>query len=112
MLGMPLAQLRKPDPGLGEITSKGVLSLKAFEYIFDNLVTVVLSFAGIVLFLMLVAGGFRFITAGGEPKAVQGARNTLTFAIAGLVLIVVSLLILRFIETFTGVNVTIFKIHY
>jgi hypothetical protein len=59
---------------------------------------------------MLIMGGFKFITAGGDPKAIEGAKKTLTYAIMGIVLVALSFLILQFISTFTGVDVTQFKI--
>lgn len=85
-------------------------SLKALETIFSNVVGVILGLAGIALFIMLILGGFKYITAGGDPKAVDSARKTLTYAIGGMVLIAAGYLILQFIYQFTGVNVTQFKI--
>ena len=87
-----------------------VAQLKDLQGIFSNVVGVALAFAGIVLFIMLIVGGFKFITAGGDPKGIEGAKKTLTYAIAGIVLIALSFLILRFIEEFTGAPVTDFKI--
>jgi len=69
-----------------------------------------LGFAGIVLFILLVIGGFKFITSGGDPKAVEGAKKTLTSAIMGLVIILVAYLLLVLITTITGVDVTTFKV--
>jgi hypothetical protein len=69
-----------------------------------------LGFAGIALFIMLVVGGFRYITSGGNPKAVESARNTLTYAILGMVLLASAYLILRFIGVFTGAPVEDFRI--
>lgn len=91
-------------------TVDDVAKLQDFEGVFENIVTVVLGFGGVVLFIMLLMGGFKFITAGGDPKAIEGAKKTLTYAIGGIVLIALSFLILRFISTFTGVDVTQFKI--
>lgn len=91
-------------------TVDGVATLQGFEGVFENVITVMLGLGGIVLFIMLIMGGFKFITAGGDPKAIEGAKKTLTYAIAGIVLIALSFLILRFISTFTGVDVTQFKI--
>ena len=99
-LSTMLAQ-RDFDPGKGEVgTGKfsGVATIKGFEAIVENLVSVALGIAAIVLFLMLLSGGFKYMTAGGDPKAVESARKTLTYAIAGVVLIAVAFLILRFIE--------------
>lgn len=69
-----------------------------------------LGFAGIVLFILLVIGGFKFITSGGDPKAVEGAKKTLTSAIMGLVIILVAYLLLVLITAITGVDVTTFKV--
>lgn len=70
----------------------------------------VLGFAGIVFFVLLVVGGFKYITSGGDPKAVEGAQKTLTSAIAGLVVILLSYLILVIIKNITGVDVTTFNV--
>jgi TRAP-type C4-dicarboxylate transport system permease small subunit len=78
--------------------------------LFQNVVQAVLGLAGIVLFILLLSGGFKYITSGGDPKAVEGAQKTLTYAIGGLIVILVSYLILVLIRTITGVDVTQFKI--
>jgi hypothetical protein len=78
--------------------------------LFERVVTYALGFAGIVLFILLIVGGFKFITSGGDPKAVEGARKTLTSAIAGLAIILVAYLILVLISNVTGVDVTKFNI--
>jgi len=85
-------------------------TLQDLEVVFSRIVEVVLGLTGIVLFLMLIMGGFRFITAGGDPKAIESAKKTLTYAIGGIFLVALSFLILRFVSTFTGVDVTQFKI--
>ncbi len=80
------------------------------EVVFENIVSVLLGLGGLVFFIMIVLGGIKYLTAGNDPKSVEGARKTLTYAIAGIVFVAVSFLILRFIEVFTGVNVTEFSI--
>lgn len=80
------------------------------ETVFGNVVRAALGFAGIVLFILLLVGGFKYITSGGDPKAAEGAKKTLTYAIGGLVLILLSYLILVLIYKITGVDVTQFNI--
>ena len=84
--------------------------LSDLEKVFENVVSVALGLAGIVLFVMLIIGGFRYITAGGDPKGIEGAKKTLTYAIAGMVLVALSYLIINFIASFTGANITDFNI--
>lgn len=78
--------------------------------IFGNAIGIVVAIAGIVLFVMLVLGGFKYLTSGGDPKGIEQARGTLTYAIAGVALLAIAWLILLFIKTFTGVEVTVFNI--
>jgi len=84
--------------------------LSDLEVVFKNVVGVILGLAGIVFFILLLLAGFKFITSGGDPKALESAQKTLTYAIGGLVVILLSYLILVLIKTITGVDVTIFKI--
>ena len=80
------------------------------ETVFESLVRAILGFAAITLFILLVVGGFKFITSGGDPKAVEGAKKTISYAILGLVLLLVSYLILVLIREITGAPVTEFNI--
>lgn len=94
----------------GKEVIDGVPTIKGFEAIFENIISVVLSLGAIALFIMLISAGFKFLTSGGDPKAAEGAKNTITAAVAGIVLLVLSYLLLVFIEQFTGIEVTVFKI--
>ncbi len=80
------------------------LPLTGLQDIFSNVIGLAIGFAGIVLFIMFVLGGFSYLTAGGNPQAIEGAKKTLTYAIMGLVLIALGYLILTLISSFTGVK--------
>jgi len=81
------------------------------EPIFGNIVKVIIATTGLVLFFLLISGGFKYITSGGDPKATESAQKTITYAIGGLILILFSFLILQLISSITGIDVTNFKIH-
>lgn len=79
--------------------------------LFSNAVGAILALAGIALFIMLVIGGVKYITSGGDQKAAEGAKNTITYAIGGVVLILLSYLILVIIGRITGAtNITQFNV--
>lgn len=81
------------------------------QNVLENAVGAIIALAGIILFIMLLLGGIKYITSGGEPKAVESARHTLTYAIGGLVLVLLSYLILYIIGQVTGAtNITNFNI--
>lgn len=94
------------------VTEQGVevVTLKGFECIFRIILNYATQFAVLAVFIMLVVGGFKYLTSGGDPKATESAQKTLTYAIFGLVALVGVWLILKFIYVFTGVDVTKFVI--
>ena len=85
-------------------------TISNLELVFTKVVSAAISFAGIVLFVLIVVGGIRYITSGGDPKATESAQKTITYAIGGLIVVLLSFLILKLIQTITGVNVTNFQI--
>ena len=75
--------------------------------ILKNIIGLLAPAAAIAVFVMILVAGFQFLTSGGDPKAVAAARITLTYAIIGVILVVVVWLVLTLIEAVTGVDVTI-----
>jgi hypothetical protein len=77
-----------------------------------RIISISVGLAFIALVVMLFYGGIRFMLSGGDAKGIQGATQTLTYAVAGIFLLVVAWLILKLITAFTGVNVTEFCIGF
>lgn len=107
---MLLAQTRPFDPARNEISAGGIVTIKGLEVIFENIITIALGFGGIALFIMLLQGGFSLLQASGEPQKAEAAKKTITFAIGGLVAMVLAFLVLQLIKGFTGVDLTKFKV--
>ncbi len=53
--------------------------------IFSTVVNILLFLVGAVAVIMLVIGGFRYVTSNGDQNAVSGAKNTILYAIIGIV---------------------------
>lgn len=70
-------------------------------------VPILLAIAGLVFFTMLLMGGFRYLTAGGDEKATQEARKSLTNAFIGLIIIVASFLITQLLFAVFGLDTLI-----
>lgn len=51
---------------------------------------------GIVAVVMIIVGGLRYITSGGNDASVTSAKNTLLYAIIGLVIVALAQVIVRF----------------
>ncbi len=52
---------------------------------------------GVVSVLMIIVGGFKYITSGGDANGVTGAKNTIMYAIVGLVIVALAQLIVKFV---------------
>jgi hypothetical protein len=52
---------------------------------------------GIIAVIMIIIGGFRYITSGGASEKVTGAKNTLLYAIIGLIIVALAQVIVRFV---------------
>lgn len=52
---------------------------------------------GFVAVIMIIVGGFRYITSGGSDTGVTGAKNTILYAIIGLIIVAVSQLLVHFV---------------
>jgi hypothetical protein len=87
-----------------------VPTLKCLEVVFANILTVAVSLGVFALFVMLLVGGFKYLTAGGDQKATASAQQTMTFAIIGIALMAIAYLVFRVIELVFGVNITSFTI--
>lgn len=89
--------------GISLVAGK-VLTIDCLPIIIQNLVFWLLVFGGTVALIIVIIAGIKLITSGGDAKQVEGARKTLTFAIIGLVVILFSFAIMRFIAQVTGVG--------
>jgi type IV secretory pathway VirB2 component (pilin) len=92
------------DQGKPIETAKDVATLDCIPAVVQNVIYAAFLFAGIVAVILIIYSGIKFIFSGGDPKQVEGARKTLTYAIIGFVVILFSVFILNLISTVTGVE--------
>lgn len=85
-------------------------TLKDLEVIFARIIRIVAQIAALALFVMLVVGGFKLLTSRGDPQKSEEAKNTMTYAVIGLTVIVASWLILKILGDFLGINLLRFEI--
>jgi hypothetical protein len=97
----------EPWTGLAE---GDVATFKSLETIVSNILGIASALAGIAVFVMLILGGFKLLTAGGNPEQVKKATGTITWAVVGLIILLAIWFIFMFIEEFTGVEISVFKL--
>jgi hypothetical protein len=52
---------------------------------------------GIIAVIMIIVGGFRYVTSGGASDKVGSAKNTIVYALIGLIIIALAQVIVRFV---------------
>lgn len=80
----------------------GVATLQCIPVVFNYIVGWALGLAGLAAVFFIIFSGFKFLTSSGDPKQVEGARKTMTYAIIGLVIIIFAYSIIQIIGTITG----------
>lgn len=94
--GSAMAQLSNTqvDPGKGFATDFGGL--------LNGLISFVMIIAAILVFLYLIWGGIEWITSGGDKGKTESARNKITAAVIGLIVVAASYAILTLALNFLG----------
>ena len=66
---------------------------------FRQITNTILYIVGIIAVIMLIIGGIRYVVSGGDSKKVTDAKNTVLYAIIGLVIAVFAYAIVNFVIT-------------
>lgn len=62
-----------------------------------NIINIFSIVVGIVAVIMIIVGGFKFITSGGDSAKVTSSRNTIIYAIIGLIIVALAQTIAKFV---------------
>lgn len=65
--------------------------------VFSRLTNTILLVVGLISVIMLVYGGLRYILSGGDSKKVTDAKNTILYAIIGLIISLLAYAIVHFV---------------
>lgn len=76
-----------------------VPSIGCFAPIVSNVINIALTFAGAVTLLFLLWGALQFVISRGDPKALQNAQKTMTYAVIGIVVVLGSFFIINIFTT-------------
>ncbi len=76
-----------------------------------TLINLAFTVVGAVSLFFLIFGAIKFITSNGDPKAVKSARDTMTYAIIGTILVIGTFVFANlFAKTFLP-DLSIFNFH-
>ncbi len=89
-----------------DLAETDVIAPQGFANDFGSLLNAVLSFvmviAALLVFFYLIWGGIEWITSGGDKGKTESARNKITSAVIGLIVLAASFAILQLILRFLG----------
>jgi len=84
----------KTDPAVACNTFQEEDNVNKVVALVINIFSVVV---GIIAVIMIIYGGFRYITSGGDTAKVTSSRNTILYAIIGLIIVALAQFIVKFV---------------
>ncbi len=75
----------------GGTTSDGLTNL------IKQIINIISIIVGVVAVVMIIVGGLKYITSGGESSNVSSAKNTIIYAIIGLIIVALAQFVVRFV---------------
>lgn len=101
-------QVVVPEGGCG-LDENGISAAERIDEIVTQVINILSLAVGVVAVVMIIVGGLRYITSGGDSGNVTGAKNTILYAVVGLIVVALAQVIVRFVvnrATSTGPTVT------
>lgn len=88
----------------------GLLGNLTFGALIAGLLTMIIVVAGVIFFVVLVVGGVRWILSGGDKAQTEAARNQITAALVGLVIVFAAWAIAQLVGAFFSIDLINFTI--
>jgi hypothetical protein len=95
--------LKPVNSGVSGSTER-IASLQCVQVVYSNLGNALFVFAGVVAVFFIMWSGIQFLTSAGDPVRVGKARSSFTYALIGLIIVVMSYLIIQVVARVTGTN--------
>lgn len=67
--------------------------------IFTTITNVLLFIIGAISVIMLIIGGIRYVVSGGDSSAVTNAKNTILYAVIGIIVAILAYAVVNFVIT-------------
>lgn len=63
----------------------------------EKVITILLALVAVISIIMIIIGGLKYITSGGDSGKVASAKDTILYSIIGLVIALLAQVIVRFV---------------
>lgn len=88
-------------------TSFPPAKIATFAHLLNVILPLLTIGAALLLLIMLIYGGFSWITSGDNPESLKKAQKTITFAIFGLIVVILSYLAVKLISIIFNIQTPI-----
>lgn len=88
------SEIRKGVKAVGGSSGSNKKSVDSY---FKTIVNVVLYIVAAVSVVVIIYGGFRYIVSNGDSTKIQGAKNTILYAVVGLIVAMLAFAIINFV---------------
>lgn len=93
------------DPTITIKRPESTVKIENIGQLISALVGALLIISALLAFFFLILGGIQWITSGGDKAGMEAARNKITHAIVGLIIVGAAWAIMILIQNFLGVQV-------
>ena len=76
-----------------------------FGAMLTNIMNIVLTIAVVAVLMYLIWGGIEWVTSGGDKGKTESARNKITAAVVGLIIIISAWAITLFVQQLLGIRI-------
>lgn len=83
--------------GAGSSAICGAAKQDDAQNIIKNVINTMLFVLGMIAVIMIVIGGIRYVTSGGDSTQVAAAKNTVLYSVVGLVIAIMAFAIVNFV---------------
>lgn len=91
------AQTLKIDQGVQKCQDTTAGGSATFNDVLTKIINIFSVIVGVVAVIMIIVGGFKYITSGGKEEGVKGAKNTILYALIGLIVVALAQIIVKFV---------------
>lgn len=85
-------------------TVNDVVTIRGLECLLTNILASATTVIGLASFVMLIVGAFLYLTSGGSTKGTEAGKQTITYAVIGIIVAMLAFFVLTFVASFTGVG--------
>jgi hypothetical protein len=88
------SDLKTTTDGTCDTSDSSGLNLPKVMKTIINIFSVIVGFVAVI---MIIIGGIRYITSGGDSSNISGAKNTIVYAIIGLIIVALAQVLVHFV---------------